>query len=97
MVVTAQTPENVGFTINFAYLKSPLEFQLDTGALSIYNPHVSLHAVRTAAAFQEASDVHSLHATFYHKTVKKKGNCANLKYIIKRLKSKILQYLRQLQ
>lgn len=61
----------LGFTINFAHLKSQLEFQLDTRALSIYNPHVFLHSIRTAAAFQEASDVHSLHATFYHVVVKK--------------------------
>lgn len=64
--VPAQTPQKTGFTIHFAYLKSSIEFQWDTILLFIYNPHTSRCAVRTAAAFQQASDAYSLHVTFYH-------------------------------
>lgn len=60
MGVPAQTPQKTGFTVNFAYLKSWIEFQQDTILLLIYNPHTSLCAVRTAAPFQQASDVHLL-------------------------------------
>lgn len=55
---TTQTLQNIVLTINFAHLKSRLVFRLDTIALLICDPHMSLHAVRTAAAFQEASDAY---------------------------------------
>lgn len=64
--VSAWTPQKTGFIINFAYLETQLEFQQDSILLFIYNPQTSLHDIRTAAAFQQATDVYSLHVTFYH-------------------------------